>query len=207
MGYHRAGFEVVGVDIKPQPHYPFEFIQADALASYPLGYDAIHASPPCQPFTRAGHLMRAQGGSATEPDLVGPTRELLKATGLPYVIENVVGAPVEGVFLCGSSFGLRARRHRIFESNVLLLGVHCRHRQQGKPVGIYGRPGDTAQGRDSTTGKWVVGGSTARDVPEAQDALGIDWMPRWDDLKKAIPPAFTEHIGRQLLAAIPGSSA
>lgn len=212
MGYSRAGFEVVGVDINPQPDYPFEFHQADALEyleGVTMGFDAIHASPPCQPFTRAGHLMRAQGGSTDEPDLVEPTRRLLRLVSdrhallaksgspIPWVIENVEGAPVEGVFLCGSSFGLEARRHRLFESNVLLLGVHCRHRQQGRPIGVYGRPGDEVP----------HGGRTAKDVPEAQRALGIDWMPRWDELKLAIPPAYTEHIGRQLLAAIEASAA
>lgn len=202
-GYQMAGFHVTGVDIRPQPHYAGdEFVQADALAYLSDWirhdvtrldeFDVIHASPPCQPFTRAGHLMRAQGGQTHEPDLVAPTRRLLRAAGVPYVIENVEGAPVEGVFLCGSSFGLGVRRHRIFESNVLLLGAPCQHRDQGRPVGVYGKPGDEVP----------QGGRTARDVPEAQSALGIDWMPRWDELKLAIPPAYTEHIGRQLLAAL-----
>lgn len=197
MGYHRAGFDVIGVDIKPQPHYPFPFIRADVMTTDWAGFDAIHASPPCQPFTRAGHLMRAQGGSTSEPDLVEPIRQRLIASGLPYVIENVEGAPIEGVFLCGSSFGLEARRHRLFESNHLLLGVHCQHREQGRPIGVYGRPGDEVP----------QGGRTAKDVPEAQRALGIDWMPRWEELKQAIPPAYTEHIGRQLIQAIGGTDA
>jgi hypothetical protein len=190
MGYHRAGFEVVGVDIRPQPHYPFEFWQMDALDFDASAFAAIHASPPCQLFSRAGKLRDAQGGKSSSLDLLTPVRPLIQATGLPYVIENVTGAPLEGVFLCGSSFGLGVRRHRIFESNLLLLGAPCQHQAQGRPVGVYHVPGDDIP----------KGGKTARDVPEAQEAMGIDWMPKWDELKEAIPPAYTEHIGRQLMA-------
>ena len=142
MGYHRAGFEVVGVDISPQPNYPFEFYQLDATAlvqdvdnkcwhesqtkttlpgaSYAcLGnFDAIHASPPCQRYTT---LVAQAGTFGDYPDLVEPIREILKASGLPYVIENVPGAPIEGVLLCGSMFGLKVIRHRVFESNVMLM--------------------------------------------------------------------------------------
>lgn len=204
MGYHRAGFEVVGVDIKPQPHYPFEFHQADAL-TFPLdGFDAIHASPPCQPFSRAGHLMRAQGGSTSEPDLVEPTRRRLVASGLPWVMENVKGSPLlNPLELCGSTFGLRVRRHRLFESSAWIAAAGpCRHREQGKPVGVYGSMGDRIKGVDRATGRQVTGGHTATSVSDAQDAMGIDWMPRWSELKLAIPPVMTEHIGRQLIAAI-----
>jgi len=203
MGYHRAGFEVVGVDINPQPHYPFEFHQADAL-TYPLGgFDAIHASPPCQAYSRAALLAERQGGKRSTVDLVVPVRELLQSTGLPYVIENVEGSPVEGLMLCGSVFGLGVRRHRLFESNVWLGSPGaCRHREQGRPVGLYGRMGDVVKGTDSLTGRWVTGGTTAVNIEEAQVAIGIDWAPRWPELKEAIPPAYTEWIGRQLLAAL-----
>jgi len=195
MGYHRAGFEVVGVDIKPQPHYPFEFHQADAL-DYLRDHDgfaAIHASPPCQQFTRAGHLMRAQGKTSDKPDLILATRWALMWRGLPYVIENVEGAPlIEPATVCGSALGLRVRRHRLFESSLALESTVCRHREQGRPVGVYGSPKDDIP----------HGGRTARDVPDAQDAMGIDWMPRWDELKESIPPKFTEWVGRQVMDAI-----
>ena len=141
-GYRRAGFEVVGVDIKPQPHYPFDFIEADALtvgggpewiASY---FDAVHASPPCQAHSSLRHLQ-----STASVDLIAETRELLRQTGLPYIIENVVGAPLlDPVKLCGSSLGLGAmcedgkwrqlRRHRLFESNVPLMGPPCAHQRR-----------------------------------------------------------------------------
>jgi DNA (cytosine-5)-methyltransferase 1 len=210
MGYARAGFEVVGVDIKPQPHYPFEFIQSDALdvlryltrtpdwSAVQVGwpeldepFDVIHASPPCQAFTRAGHLRTAQGRTTAALDLVDVTRQLLIATGLPYIIENVPGAPLEGITLCGSSFGLRVRRHRIFESNRALMSLPCEHKAQGRPVGVYYRPNDDIP----------KGGSTSRDLADGQDAMGIDWM-KWDELKESIPPSYTEWIGRQLITTL-----
>jgi hypothetical protein len=190
MGYHRAGFVVVGVDINPQPHYPFEFHQADAL-TWPLdGFDAIHASPPCQTFSRAGRLRDAQGSKSSALNLITPVRERVMATGVPYVIENVEGAPVDGIILCGSAFGLGVRRHRIFECNLLVLSPPCTHALQGRPVGVYHRMGDHVPN----------GGTTARTLAEGSEAMGIDWMP-WDALKEAIPPAYTEWIGRHLMAA------
>jgi C-5 cytosine-specific DNA methylase len=205
MGYARAGFEVVGVDNRAQRHYPFDFRQADAIAYLEaggwIGFDAIHASPPCQPFTRAGHLMRAQGRTTNKPDLVAPIRERLDNIGLPYVLENVEGAPVQGITLCGSTFGLGVRRHRLFESNVLLFGAECAHSSQGRPVGVYGRQGDTPQGRSTATGRWVVGGQVARTIDQAREAMGVDWMT-WGELKESIPPAYTEWIGRQLRAIV-----
>lgn len=201
MGYARAGYEVVGVDIRPQPHYPFEFHQGDALEyvrEHWAEFDAIHASPPCQQFTRAGHLMRAQGKTSDKPDMIAVTRWALQATGLPYVIENVPGAPlIAPVTLCGSMFGLGVhrpegwrplRRHRWFEASMALPQPHDPHRSQGRPLGVYGsRADDIPQG-----------GQTAATVAEAQALLGIDWMPRWDELKESIPPAFTEWVGRQV---------
>jgi DNA (cytosine-5)-methyltransferase 1 len=196
MGYHRAGFEVVGVDINPQPHYPFEFHQADAL-TFPLdGFDAIHASPPCQLFSRAGKLREAQGGEPSSLDLLTPMLlRLVTETadyGQSWVVENVPGAPLEGVTLCGSTFGLGVRRHRVFASNLALMGNgSCRHREQGRPVGVYHVLGDDIP----------QGGRTARTLEEGQQAMGIDWMT-WPELKEAIPPAYTEWIGRQLIAAL-----
>jgi DNA (cytosine-5)-methyltransferase 1 len=201
MGYHRAGFEVVGVDIKSQPHYPFEFVQSDAIAFlYAHGpeFAAIHASPPCQPFTRGQALRR--GKASAKPDLVEPTRALLVDTGLPYVIENVPGAPLlNPMVLCGSMFGLQVRRHRLFESSALLFPpTECRHREQGRPVGVYHTMGDQVKGIDHTTGRLVLGGRTADSVEEGGAAMGIDWMT-WRELAESIPPAYTEWIGRQLL--------
>jgi DNA (cytosine-5)-methyltransferase 1 len=123
MGYHRAGFEVVGVDLVPQPHYPFVFVQADAL-TYPLdGFEVVVASPPCPGYSRATAFHR--GARAKHPLLIEPIRERFKAQGVPYVIENVEGAPLlHPILLCGTMFGLRSIRHRLFESNVPLLQPH-----------------------------------------------------------------------------------
>jgi DNA (cytosine-5)-methyltransferase 1 len=182
---------VVGVDINPQPHYPFEFHQGDAM-TWPLdGFDAIHASPPCQLFSRAGKLRDAQGGKASSVDLLTPTLERFTELDVPWVVENVPGAPLEGVTLCGSSFGLKVRRHRVFASNVLLSAPACRHKEQGRPVGVYHVMGDDIP----------QGGRTARTLAEGQEAMGIDWMP-WRFLKEAIPPAYTEHVGYWLMVAL-----
>lgn len=203
-GYHDAGWDVIGVDIAPQKHYPYEFIQADALEvlrdvatlgerwrHMPDVY-AIHASPPCQAYSITGNLARAQGKQASTLDLVEPTRKLLRATGLPYVIENVPGAPLhDPVTLCGSSFGLAVRRHRLFESNVLIPALDCDHAGQGRPVGVYGSKGDDIPS----------GGRTARTLEEGQAAMGIDWMP-WSKLVLSIPPAYTRYIGGFLLDAV-----
>ena len=199
MGYHRAGFEVVGVDINPQPHYPFEFHHGDAL-TWPLdGYDVIHASPPCQVFSRGRKV--ANGPGTTALDLVESTRDRLD--NHLYVIENVEGAPlIDPYRLCGSSFGLAVRRHRLFETPVLLMGEPlCRHKEQGRPVGVYHKMGDQVKGIDHTTGLVVYGGRTADSVEEAGAAMGIDWMT-WKELTQAIPPAYTEWIGQQLMRAL-----
>lgn len=192
MGYHRAGFDVVGIDIHPQPNYPFEFHQADAM-TYPLdGFDAVHASPPCQAFT----AYRRRGGGVGDryPDLIAATRRLLEATGLPYVIENVVGAPLRNpVQLCGSSLGLDVRRHRLFESNVALLAAPCAHGQQSPRF----PPATNRTNLRSTVevGVWRI------PLDVQQQAMGIDWMTL-PELTEAIPPAYTEHVGLQLIAAL-----
>jgi DNA (cytosine-5)-methyltransferase 1 len=190
MGYHRAGFDVVGVDIKPQPRYPFEFHQADAL-TFPLdGFDAIHASPPCQKYSLASQYMRNAGKEY--PDLVDATRARLIEAGL-RVIENVVGAPVRGDFaLCGCQVGLKLRRRRYFETSwrgFALLNP-CRHEEPVVSVVGHGTP------------SWVrkaLGYNPT--IKQYREAMGIDWMNR-NELSLAIPPAYTEFIGRQLLAAI-----
>jgi DNA (cytosine-5)-methyltransferase 1 len=189
-GYHRAGFDVVGVDINPQPRYPYEFHQADAL-TYPLdGFDVIAASPPCQRYIRSGMV-----NHAAHPDLLGPTRERLEATGLPYIIENVPGAPMRpDIILCGSMFGLAVRRHRWFETNAPLspLTPACDH---SRPIaGVYGHPHGTA-------GAWP--GMLPSDVATWSRAMGIDWMTA-PELAIAIPPAYAEDIGGRLLARLEG---
>lgn len=205
VGYHRAGFEVVGVDIKPQPRYPFEFVQADALSilrgmvDYPTFngemwrpdyFAAIHASPPCQAFTA---LQRAAGNASAHADLVTPTREFLAAIGLPYVIENVPGAPlVDPVMLCGAALGLEVVRHRLFESNRFLLVPPCAHVAGGTTTGRY--VAFRHSGRVAT-GRTVPPRRTERDF---RQAIGCDWMTL-KEMRQAVPPAFTHLIGEQLL--------
>jgi DNA (cytosine-5)-methyltransferase 1 len=203
MGYHRAGFEVVGVDIKPQPRYPFEFHQHDALWVIgdgwdywdEIGFDAIHASPPCQFY--AG-LSRGDHWRS-----IPPTRALLEQTGLPYVIENIADAAWDmrsPVRLCGSMFGLHVRRHRLFEMTLpMFMQQPCNHEGQGEIRAYYGKPGWAAW----TPGAAVMNGGNRKpllrgSVEQAPEDMGIDWMT-WDELREAIPPAYTELIGWQLL--------
>ena len=197
-GYAEAGFDVVGVDIKPQPRYPFPFIQADALALDPrfiATFDAIHASPPCQSYS---DLAKRNGNAAAWPRLVGPVREMLKRSGLPYIIENVEGAPlVDPVVLCGTMFkGLRVIRHRLFEANFLIMTPpHGRHpicHTFDKRKAQYGK---TDEMRDFVS---VNGGGNCS-VAAARDAMEIDWMTK-NELNEAIPPVYTRFIGEQLLA-------
>jgi len=191
MGYHRAGFEVVGVDIEPQPHYPFEFVQAEALqycAEHGMEFDAIHASPPCQGYSRMRHLPWLKGREY--PLLIYATREALQATGKIWVIENVADSPLNGALLCGAALGLPISRHRRFESNVLLLFPPC----PGHPVSIHGKRNMRQYGADSG----VMGLLPGQD---AGQALGIDWQTS-REMRQAIPPAYTEFIGRQLMAAL-----
>ena len=201
MGYHRAGFDVLGVDNRPMPRYPFEFVQADAM-TYPLdGFDAIHASPPCQAYTPLG---RKDG---SHPDLVPPMLAKLSTQPRPWVIENVTEAPMHGVVLCGSMFGLGVRRHRRFASDLLLLAPgRCRHIGH-KIRAYYGKPGWLAW----SSGAAVVNGGERKlllrgSVEQAPADMGIDWMT-WDELREAIPPSYTEFIGEQLLAAVAGHPA
>lgn len=196
MGYYRAGFDIVGVDLEPQPLYPFSFIRADAM-TYPLdGFDVIHASPPCQAYCP---LSAIRAAAKMRPRLIEPIRERLIAAGSAYVIENVGGAPLQGVLLCGSVFGLRVRRHRLFESNVHLWAPAPRHQhaKQGRTVGVYGHQGSGSLRPRKHGGSFI----RAVNAADAGDALGIDWMP-WKSLTQAIPPAYTEFIGKQLLRAL-----
>lgn len=203
MGYHRAGFEVVGIDVEPQPNYPFEFWQLDALdvldwlltgrwQCYSLSdFQAIHASPPCQAFTA---YQRRPGHVAPRVNLIPAVRERVRATGLPYVIENVPGAPLENsVQVCGSGLGLDVRRHRWFESNVALWGVPCAHGQQ--PARFAPATNRTNLRRTVEVGVWRI------PLEVQLRAMGIDWMTL-SELSQAIPPAYTEHLGAQLLASL-----
>jgi DNA (cytosine-5)-methyltransferase 1 len=197
MGYHHAGFEVVGVDIEFQPNYPFSFTRGDALAYLASGpiatFDAVHASPPCQAYSSLSGLT-----TKVYPALIEPVRELLQATGLPYVIENVVGAPLVGpIRLCGSSFGLGVWRHRLFEmSHPPVLVPPCSHSSHPRPIDVTGTGGPSSKPRSKP------GGGLSRkpaNLAEARSAMGIYWMTR-PELSEAIPPAFTEFVGAHLLA-------
>lgn len=190
-GYHRAGFDIMGVDVKPQRNYPFPFVQADAMDvlagkhwHLPLyAFSAIHLSPPCQ------HYLRGRGTKPeNHPDLIAEVRRLLnnRAWGVPYIIENTELAPLwHPVMLCGEMFGLGVFRHRFFELGWKhnLHPVHPKHR---------GVVGDGSY--------FTVTGHTGRgvDLCEWQKAMGIDWMTS-RELAQAIPPAYTEWIGGQLL--------
>lgn len=204
MGYHRAGFEVVGVDIKPQKHYPFEFHQADAL-TYPLaGFDVYHASPPCQHFTKYRNCRKDIATRYSE--LITPTRIALQATGRPYVIENVVGAPLlSPTTLCGSMFGLDVKRHRLFESNAPISGLACNHSIWKPNRYPGGRSRERGHSRICCRGTVEIG---RWNIPiEIQHrAMGIDWILDLRMLSEAIPPAYTEFIGKQLLKEMGVSS-
>ena len=250
MGYHRAGFEVVGVDIEAQPHYPFEFHQSDAMSILrgmtecpsfngelwrPGYWSAIHASPPCQAYTSARSLPNTR---KDHPDLVASVRELLRRTGVSWVMENVPGSPLAAhIILCGSMFGLHAgewelRRHRLFEtSGLFCLTPPCQH--GGAVLGVYGE-----HGRDRRRAMLIAGNFQAREtrrvmtiagdhlgsrrrrvlgiyangnatrargtganIEQARTLMGIDWMTG-KELSQAIPPAYTEHIGAQLIEAL-----
>jgi DNA (cytosine-5)-methyltransferase 1 len=193
-GYVEAGFDVVGVDIEPQAHYPFEFHQADALKwldwMNPGAFAAVHASPPCQKFT--AYRRRGAGVGDGYPDLIEPVRDLLERSGLPWVMENVAKSPVRPmVHLCGSSFGLDVRRHRWFETNVPMMSPPCAHGLQ-KPRFAHATNRKNLR-RTVEIGVWRI------PLEVQQRAMGIKWMTL-DELTEAIPPAYTEYIGSELLA-------
>lgn len=229
MGYHRAGFDVYGVDINPQPRYPFAFHQGDALevlAALTAGksviftrpdgstealiledFAAIHASPPCQRYTRAASLPT---NPIEHPDLLAPTRDALDALDLPYIIENVPESPMQNyVTLCGSEFGLVAadrdgvmvqlRRHRQFESNIWLWGAGgCNHDPDMVTASIFGWGGGMHHDRrdDPERAKGYIPHDKV-----AAALLGIDWMKK-REMSESIPPAYTEFIGRQLMVEL-----
>jgi DNA (cytosine-5)-methyltransferase 1 len=194
VGYHQAGFEVHGVDLKHGKRYPFTYLRADVLdvlkdKDFINQFDVIHASPPCQTHSITKHLRNAQGKSTSKIDLIPETRAALIASGKPYIIENVPGSPlINPIQLCGSSFSLKVRRHRLFESNMPLVGSKCDHKAQGRPVGVYGSLNDEIP----------KGGKTASTINEARKAMDMDWAI-WTELVEAIPPAFTKYLGGQIV--------
>jgi DNA (cytosine-5)-methyltransferase 1 len=197
VGYAKAGFEVVGVDSKPQPHYPFPFIQADALTLDPAfiaSFDAVHASPPCQSYS---DLAKRNANADAWPRLVEPVREMLMRSGLPYIIENVDGAPlINAVILCGTMFPkLRVLRHRLFEANFAIVPpLHKKHPK----VHTF----DRRKSHYGKTDEWVdfvqVTGGGNCTLAAAREAMGIDWMTK-GEINESIPPAYTEFIGLELL--------
>ena len=203
VGYHQAGFEVVGVDINDQPHYPYRFVQWDALTAlddldWMSSFDVIHASPPCQTYSTLKTVRTRHVES-----LIEPVRHRLRATGLPYIIENVVGSPLlDPVQICGTALGCyddeyELRRHRLFESNMLISGTVCAHRKHRHPVGVYGDLGNRPRPNrpvDGPTGPhgWKASRTGARLL------MGIDWEVTDTELGEAIPPAYTRHLGAQL---------
>lgn len=204
MGYARAGFDVVGVDVAPQPRYPFAFVRMDALdlLASPWfdvqAFDLIHASPPCQHYS---DLAKRNGNADAHPDLIGPTRNALQGTGLPYVIENVEGAPLrDPVQLCGSAFGLgvdgyRLRRHRLFELSWSSWELRtCNCFDDPRPVIDVSGGGPTHAPRLDGKGGRTYKGTVA----QKRAAMGIDWMTG-AEVVEAIPPAYTEAIGVEFL--------
>jgi len=196
-GYHDAGFDVTGVDINPQPRYPYEFHQADALeyaAAHWREFDAVHASPVCKRYS----IATPAAARAAHPDQIAPTRDLLRQTSLPWVIENVPGAPLRpDLILCGCTVGLHEiERERWFETSwqARELRHPCYHRTSPITVAGHGEP----------SGLRSAHGLVAK-VADWRRAMGIDWMTR-DGLAQAIPPAYTRVVGAHLLeqlAAVP----
>lgn len=195
MGYHRAGFDVTGVDIAPQPRYPFTFIQADAMTFGLDGFDVIHASPPCQDHS----VISGQAGKHGTGWMLAATRARLAGNAAPWVIENVPGAPMRADFmLCGEMFGLRTYRHRLFEVDPripMLLAVPHHPRHVRRTVARQ-RIASLAAGMNVT-----VTGDVGSFVGPA--TMGIDWMTG-RQLSQAIPPAYTEYIGRELSSLTQG---
>lgn len=198
MGYARAGFEVTGVDIHPQPRYPFPFVQADALDFLKTGdisqFDVLRASPVCKGFSLAGYFHHSHERYENQIPLI---RDLFRTSGKPYEIENVGRAPlIRAIMLCGAMFELRVYRHRYFESNLLLFQPeHRKHMVRAASPGAIAKDGEF----------WCVGGHFGQKL-EAAAAMGIDWMDNQESIAQAIPPAYTYWIAQQMLDAYMGGS-
>jgi DNA (cytosine-5)-methyltransferase 1 len=195
MGYHLAGFdEIVGVDIMPQPNYPFEFRLGDALQivnpDYMREFDLIHASPPCQ------HWSLITRDKTKHPDLIEPTRRLLVGSGVPYIIENVEKAPLVGYLkLCGSMFGIDIQRHRYFELSFAAMSLACNHKEW-----IGGRPWTVTGKLDGASYKYKH--SWKPSLTHAKTLMGTHWMGTMHEVAEAIPPAYTQFIGEQFLTQV-----
>lgn len=192
MGLHRAGFQVFGVDIEPQPRYPFKFLQRDALSmpnAHLASFDFIWASPHCQRYTALG----GREDLSHYPDQVADFRALLIGSGVPYAIENVVGAPLRAdLVLCANSFGLRSYRHRVFECSFpVVQPPHPPHKVR------VNRRGENRRQHWANGGHITVTGDIGTYI--GPEALGIDWM-NGNELSQAVPPAFSEYVARQFLA-------
>ncbi|MEU1775425.1 SAM-dependent methyltransferase [Streptomyces sp. NPDC019922] len=193
MGYHLAGLDVTGIDSSPQPRYPFRFIQADAIdyvRDHGAEFDFIHASPPCQRYSRAQKIQHRD-----HPDLIAPTRAALEATGRPWVIENVEEAARElrnPVTLCAAAFGMRTYRHRLFETGGGFTFTPPRHPAHWAPL--------TKMGRPRAAGHFAHYVGNFSGVAEARTDMGVTWMNR-DGIRECIPPAYTQHIAAVLLAS------
>ena len=213
-GYADAGFEVIGVDIEHHPDFPYEHYVEDAISSLEgmldeyntydgVPIDAIHASPPCPAYSTM------TPDKSKHPMLIGPVRDLMVKTGLPYVIENVEGAKshmVDPVKLCGSMFpydSLKVRRHRLFETNFPVHKLRCNHKSQGEVVGVYGNHWDS---REFLRPDGTRRGRKAQSLEEGRSAMGVDWM-EWRDLKDSIPPAYTRWVGRHIREHLEGAAA
>jgi DNA (cytosine-5)-methyltransferase 1 len=212
MGLHRAGFDVVGVDVTYQPRYPFQFINTDALGpdityEFLRRFDLIWASPPCQAHTD----LKTMHNAKKHIDLIPPTRRLLQSSGRPWVVENVPGSPLEfSILLCGTMFGLgcrdaELRRHRLFETSRMLLAPTCQHGDR-PVIGLYGGHQRNRKRFISIYGEGCRESTRKHDkghpdftVEDGRAAMGIDWMTL-AELCQAIPPAYAEFIGRQFLA-------
>lgn len=195
VGYWLAGFDVVGVDITDQPRYPFEFHKADAMGFSLDGFDAIHASPPCQEYSRALSHM-----SGPQPRLIAPMIERLHGQSAPWVVENVVGAPLpttsnlfgdHGVELCGTMFGLRVWRHRLFQTSFAINAPgHCDH-------------SEAAMNPHNQSGRDRIYAEYGKQDPDPiwNGAMGVGWMTKYEG-REAIPPAYTHYVGSRLLAEV-----
>jgi DNA (cytosine-5)-methyltransferase 1 len=199
MGLHRAGLDVHGIDMKPQPRYPFKFVQANVFDCLHIlkYFDLIWASPPCQAYTVANNIHQRK-----HPELIDPIRDALIASGKPYVIENVPKAPLrDPTVLCGLSFGLNVKRHRHFESTFKIPPVPCIKGHPGNWVTIFGH---TVLERSPAIGRTAKNGPIYRRKHLGTDvgrvAMDCGWMSR-EELSEAIPPAYAEHIGKAFLAS------
>lgn len=204
MGLHRAGFEVVGFDHLPQPRYPFEFHQQDAFEVDLSGFDAVWASPPCQYWVDPN-----SGHDRGYTDLIAPLRPILQAVDKPYIIENVDRAPLYNwILLCGTMFRLPLIRHRHFECVPLLpaLTPTCNHWGKvstGEFAAVYGRGGKGPR-RGTVNGVRLRDARPLKEGPDPFFAMEIDWMTKYE-LTQAIPPAYSEFLGKQLMQHLKAS--